>query len=204
MTRNRANKPSGAVVAALVSFCVSLLAMGLVSSLYAAPKAPRPDTAASSQAFLQVYRVFTSPRCQNCHPAGDAPLQGDDSHVHMQNVKRGKDGHGVSAMRCDTCHQAANLPGDHMPPGNPRWSLPNPRQKMVFVARSAPDLCRQIKNPKENGNRTLEQLYDHVAHDGLVGWGWNPGDGRTLPPLTREETAKQMRIWIDGGAACPQ
>ena len=74
---------------------------------------------------------------------------------------------------------------------------------MVFVGRSAPDLCRQIRDPKQNGNRTLEQLYDHVAHDDLVGWGWNPGDGRTVPPLSREETEKQMRTWIDGGAACP-
>jgi len=171
---------------------------------FAAPKTPKPDAAVSRQAFLQVYKVLTSPRCQNCHPAGDAPLQGDDSHVHMQNVKRGKDGHGASAMRCDTCHQAANLSGDHMPPGNPKWALPPPDHKMVFVGRSAPDLCRQIKDPKQNGNRTLEQLYDHVAHDDLVGWGWDPGTGRSLPPLSRPDTAAQMRIWIDGGAACPQ
>ncbi|MGC1414150.1 MAG: hypothetical protein WA817_02645, partial [Candidatus Acidiferrum sp.] len=96
-------------------------------------RVPKPDTEASRAAFLQVYRVLTSPRCQNCHPAGDAPLQGDDSHVHIQNVKRGKDGHGVYGMRCDTCHQTTNLPGAHMPPGNPKWSLPTPELKMVFV-----------------------------------------------------------------------
>ena len=84
--------------------------------------AARPDANASQAAFLKVYKVLTSPRCQNCHPAGDAPLQGDDSHVHIQNVKRGADGHGVTAMRCDTCHQDRNLPGAHMPPGNPKWS----------------------------------------------------------------------------------
>src|SRR5882724_5506461 len=39
----------------------------------------KPDASTSSAAFLQLYRVLTSPRCQNCHPAGDAPLQGDDS-----------------------------------------------------------------------------------------------------------------------------
>ncbi len=203
MILHSAKNKSRAVIAAFASLCISLSVIAIISTVYAAPKTPKPDAAASSQAFLQVYKVFTSPRCQNCHPAGDAPLQGDDSHVHMQNVKRGKDGHGISAMRCDTCHQAANLPGEHMPPGNPKWSLPTPEHKMVFVGRSAPDLCRQIKDPKQNGNRTLEQLYDHVAHDDLVGWGWNPGDGRTLPPLSREETAKQMRTWIDGGAACP-
>ena len=164
----------------------------------------KPDAEASRAAFLQVYRVLTSPRCQNCHPAGDAPLQGDDSHVHIQNVKRGPDGHGLYGMRCDTCHQAANLPGAHMPPGNPKWSLPPAKMKMVFVGRPAGELCRQIKDPKQNGGRSLDALMDHIANDDLVGWGWNPGDGRTLPPLTRPETVAQLKIWIDGGAACPR
>jgi cytochrome c5 len=164
----------------------------------------KQDTDGSRAAFLQVYRVLTSPRCQNCHPAGDAPLQGDDSHVHLQNVKRGNDGHGVYGMRCDTCHQAKNLAGEHMPPGNPKWSLPSPQQKMVFVGRSPGELCRQLKDPKQNGGRTLAMLLDHVANDDLVGWAWKPGDGRTLPPLSRVETAAQMKVWVEGGAACPE
>jgi hypothetical protein len=167
-------------------------------------RAAKQETDASRAAFLQVYRVLTSPRCQNCHPAGDAPLQGDDSHVHLQNVKRGPDGHGVYGMRCDTCHQTKNLSGEHMPPGNPKWSLPSPQQKMVFVGRSAAELCKQLKDPKQNGGRTLAALLDHVANDDLVGWAWNPGDGRTLPPLSRVETAAQMKVWVEGGAVCPE
>jgi hypothetical protein len=31
-----------------------------------------------------------SPRCMNCHPAGDVPLQGDDSHIHTMLPQRGK------------------------------------------------------------------------------------------------------------------
>ena len=175
---------------------------------YAAPRShdasPKSDATASRQAFLQVYKVLTSPRCQNCHPAGDAPLQGDDSHPHLQNVVRGKDGHGVYSMRCDTCHQTTNLPGEHMPPGNPKWSLPTPEVKMVFVGRSPAELCRQLKDPKQNGNRGLQQIYDHISADDLVGWGWNPGDGRSLPPLSRADTSAQLKIWIEGGAACPE
>jgi hypothetical protein len=170
----------------------------------AARTSAQSDASASRAAFLQLYRVLTSPRCQNCHPAGDTPLQGDDSHVHIQNVKRGADGHGVTAMRCDTCHQTVNLPGAHMPPGNPKWALPPQEHKMVFTGRSPTELCRQIKDPKQNGGRTLEKLLDHVANDDLVGWGWNPGDGRSLPPLSRPDTVEQMKIWIAGGAACPQ
>ena len=99
MILHSAKNESRAVIAAFASLCISLSLIAIISTVYAAPKTPKPDAAASSQAFLQVYKVVTSPRCQNCHPAGDAPLQGDDSHVHMQNVKRGKDGHGVSAIR---------------------------------------------------------------------------------------------------------
>jgi hypothetical protein len=176
----------------------------VAASIFAGPAKPKPDAAASRAAFLQLYRVLTSPRCQNCHPAGDAPLQGDDSHVHLQNVTRGKDGHGVYGMRCDTCHQTTNLPGEHMPPGNPKWSLPSPEHKMVFVGRSPTQLCNQIKDPKQNGGRNLEALTDHIAKDDQVGWGWNPGEGRTLPPLTLPETIAQLKIWIDGGAACPE
>jgi hypothetical protein len=184
----------------------ALLASAVLFAVLActAQTSAKPDASTSSAAFLQLYRVLTSPRCQNCHPAGDAPLQGDDSHVHIQNVKRGTDGHGVTAMRCDTCHQTVNLPGEHMPPGNPKWALPPPQHKMVFVGRSPADLCQQIKDPKQNGGRSLDQLLDHVANDDLVGWGWNPGDGRTLPPLSRPDTVAQMKIWIAGGAACPQ
>ena len=183
---------------------ISLLAAAAIAAAHAAPQNQKPDAAASRAAFLQIYKVFTSPRCQNCHPAGDSPLQGDDSHVHLQNVKRGKDGHGVYGMRCDTCHQSANLPGANMPPGNPKWSLPAAEHKMVFVGRTAAELCRQLKDPKQTGGRSLAQLLEHVSSDDLVGWGWDPGTGRALPPLSRADTVAQMKIWIDGGAACPQ
>ena len=55
-------------------------------------------------AFATVYRVLQHPRCVNCHPAGGAPLQGDDSQVHRQSVIGGAEGKGVFGMRCATCH----------------------------------------------------------------------------------------------------
>ncbi|HTD41348.1 MAG TPA: hypothetical protein VK671_12055, partial [Mucilaginibacter sp.] len=35
------------------------------------------DSVGSVKAFMSVYKVLMSPRCMNCHPAGDVPLQGD-------------------------------------------------------------------------------------------------------------------------------
>jgi len=189
------------VTLAILGIVLIILA---VANSHAAPARHAADAASSREAFLQLYKVFTSPRCQNCHPNGDSPLQGDDSHPHLQNVKRGKDGRGVYGMRCDTCHQTTNLAGEHMPPGNPKWSLPSPEHKMVFVGRTPAELCRQLKDPKQTGGRSLAQLLEHVTADDLVGWGWNPGDGRALPPLSRADTVAQMKLWIDGGAACPE
>jgi cytochrome c5 len=208
MTVSKARQVFATIRVFILAVVVLALAVFALLNLKAAPRTTaqpvHPDAAASSAAFVQVYKVFTSPRCQNCHPSGDAPLQGDDSHPHMQNVKRGKDGHGVYGMRCDTCHQTTNLAGDHMPPGNPKWSLPSPEHKMVFVGRTAAELCRQLKDPKQTGGRSLQQLIEHVSSDDLVAWGWKPGEGRSLPPLNRPDTVAQMKIWIDGGAACPQ
>src|ERR1700741_4699051 len=58
--------------------------------------------------FVEASKVLRHPRCLNCHPDGDRPSQGD-GYPHQPAVQRGDDGHGVSAMRCSTCHQKANF-----------------------------------------------------------------------------------------------
>lgn len=166
--------------------------------------ADRGDEADSREAFLAAYKVFMHPRCMNCHPVGDVPLQGDDSHLHAQSVKRGPDGRGKYALKCANCHQAANLPGENMPPGNPNWHLPPPGMRMVFQGKTPGELARQLKDPKQNGGRTLEQLIHHVAEDPLVLWGWDPGDGRTRPPLDHDAFVQKMREWVEKGAAPPE
>jgi hypothetical protein len=167
-------------------------------------KEKEKDAELSRAAFKEAYKVLMHPRCMNCHPMGDAPLQGEDSHPHIQNVKAGPEGKGIYAMKCTNCHQDKNLPGENMPPGNPVWHLPPPEMPMVFEGKSPAELAAQLKDPKQNGGKTLEQIFHHVAEDKLVLWGWNPGDGRTLPPLSHEEFTKQMRIWIDNGAEVPE
>jgi hypothetical protein len=161
------------------------------------------DSVGSARAFMSVYRVLMSSRCMNCHPSGDAPLQGDDNHIHTMSVKRGIDGKGLYAERCSNCHQAENTVGLHMPPGNPKWGLPPANMRMVFQGRTPHQLALQLLDPKQNGGRTKAQLIDHMANDDLVGWAWHPGDGRTLPPLSRPAFAAQVRLWIAKGAYAP-
>ena len=161
------------------------------------------DSVESVKAFMDVYKVLMSPRCMNCHPAGDVPLQGDDSHIHNMLPQRGKDGKGIYTMKCSNCHQPTNLAGLNMPPGNPEWHLPPANMKMVFEGRSPNQLAKQLINPKTNGNKTLQQLIEH-ADDGLVKAGWDPGEGRTVPPLSHEEFKHAWITWIKTGAYAPK
>src|SRR3954465_7052701 len=106
------------------------------SNVIAAESGSKKDAAASRAAFLEVYKVLMHPRCMNCHPNGDRPLQGDNSHVHTMNIKRGETGMGKFAQKCGNCHQDKNLAGQNMPPGNPNWHLPPARNRMVFQGKS--------------------------------------------------------------------
>ena len=160
------------------------------------------DSIASVQAFMQVYKVLMSPRCMNCHPAGNRPLQGDDSHVHIMNVQRGKDGKGVYALKCSNCHQPENTAGLHTPPGNPKWQLPPADMKMVFQGRTAHQLALQIMDYSQNGHKNKEQLLEH-ARDTLVKAGWNMGQGRTQPPLSYNDFVSAWDTWINKGGYAP-
>jgi hypothetical protein len=150
--------------------------------------------------FKEAGKVLQNPRCVNCHPAGDRPLQGNDEHLHEPPVRRGPDGHGVAGLHCATCHQAANFDAVAMP-GHPDWHLAP--LSMAWQGRSLGQICEQIKDPTRNGGRSLSQIVEHMSHDSLVGWGWAPGAGREPAPGSQVVLGDLIRAWVDTGAACP-
>lgn len=160
------------------------------------------DSLKSKQAFKKVYEVLMHPRCMNCHPAGDIPLQGDDSHEHSMKPRRGQDGKGLYAMKCANCHQAENTEGLHAPPGNPNWHLPPADMRMVFQGKSINELAKQLVDKSKNGNKNMEELIAH-ADDTLVKAGWNPGEGLSLPPISHQEFKQAWITWIENGAYAP-
>lgn len=174
------------------------------SAIAAPPAANTNDEAESREAFLAAYTVLMHARCLNCHPQGDVPFQGDDSHLHVPLVKRAADGKGKFAMKCANCHQKQNVPGLNTPPGNPNWHLPKADMPLVFEGKSPHELAMQLKDPKLNGGKTLAEILHHVTEDKLVLGGWDPGEGRTKPPLTHAEFAAKMKEWIEKGAAIPE
>jgi hypothetical protein len=164
---------------------------------------PEDRVAAGKKGFVEVVKVLQSPRCMNCHPAGDRPLQGDDNHIHAQNISRATLAAGVP---CTTCHQAHNADAigiDHGPPGAPGWNLPPVDMPMVFQGKTATQICEQMKDPKQNNGKNLAQLLEHASADPIVLWGWAPGKGRTLPPMSHDAFVAAFKAWVDSGGACP-
>ena len=188
-----------ALVIVVAGFFIVLA--GLFSCLNRAG-ADNQDTEGAKKAFAEAAVVLFHPRCMNCHPSGDAPLIRDDSQTHMFNVKRGPEGKGAGAMNCTLCHGETNKPGGA--PGVANWHMPPENMPMVFQGLTPGELCRQLKDPKKNGGRTGEQVIDHLAKDPLVLWGWNPGEGRTMPKMSHKEFSAKMNEWVKKGAACPE
>lgn len=165
------------------------------------------ERARSIAIFEETGKVLQHPRCLNCHPVGDRPLQGMEMRPHQPPVFRGPANFGKAGMECNTCHQAENVKlvgqaeGLKSMPGNPNWHLAP--AEMAWVGKSLGEICRQIKDPERNGGKTLEELVHHMAEDDLVGWGWHPGEGREPVPGTQKRFGELYRAWVATGAHCP-
>jgi hypothetical protein len=195
-------RPTSRAAAAVMSCFLSCAAIGQSAAL----QSPQTfdsiaDPSARSQAlFVEAGKVIMGPRCQNCHPNGDRPTQADDMHLHLPMVVRGPENMGATALRCMSCHQGANFEPVGVP-GNPKWHLAP--LSMAWQGKSLGQICAQIKDTQRNGGRTLVQLQEHMGHDDLVGWAWNPG-GRRIPAAgTHEQFGKLIEAWVATGAACP-
>ena len=161
-------------------------------------------TERSRAIFGEIGKLVTHPRCMNCHPAGEHPLQGEDQHEHMPPVWRGENGHlatncaGCHTNQNTTLHEAASYKSI---PGNPRWSLAP--LSMAWQNKSLGEICRQLKDVTRNGGRDLAMLQEHIAKDDVVAHGWDPGEGREPAPGNQQAAGQLVQAWIDSGAECP-
>lgn len=157
--------------------------------------------------FEEAGKVILHPRCVNCHPAGNVPLQGVSMQLHQPPVQRGDANFGVPGMQCTACHTGANVElmaqaeGIQSIPGHPEWHLAP--IEMAWEGQSLGAICEQMKDPARNGGKSMAELTDHMAQDTLVGWGWTPGAGREPVPGTQAEFGALFQAWADNGAVCP-
>ncbi len=160
----------------------------------------------SAALFTEAGKVIESPRCMNCHPRTRRPTQGDDMHPHNPPMFAGPEGRGMPGLACATCHGPDNVAtlaaGIKSIPGDPHWGLAP--TSMAWQGLPLAAICEQIKDPRRNGNRSLDQIWHHMAEDHLVGWAWRPGEGRRSAPGTQAQFGRIVRAWIDTGAHCPK
>lgn len=205
--RSKIHLPMVAGVIALAS--AHVFGQALATSGLQAPSAfaSIPDAGSRSRAlFSEAAKVIMSPRCLNCHPAGDRPTQGNDLHPHRPPVTRGEGGTGVAGNTCAACHTAGNVTLREQAsyrsiPGHARWGLAP--IEMAWQGKSIGEICRQLKNVNGNGGRDLALLHEHTAGDDLIAWGWRPGEGREPAPGTQQLFGELIQAWIDTGAQCP-
>ncbi len=157
------------------------------------------DEKARSVALMEeMGKVILHPRCVNCHPAGDRPLQGDLPKPHIPLVQRGDDNHGVPAMECTTCHGPENF---RNVPGNPKWHLAP--LEMAWEGRTLGEICQQMKDTERNGGKSIPEIVHHLAEDELVAYGWNPPAHLEAVPGNQKLFGQLAQAWADTGGHCP-
>ena len=155
--------------------------------------------------FDKMMAVLTHKRCVNCHPAGDTPLQGEDSHLHNFDVVRGPDNTGLAGYTCNTCHQEENNDYSGVP-GAPHWALAP--QGMAWEGKTRIEIAEQMMDSNRNGGRSPHDIMEHLTEHELVLWAWEPGvddEGipREKPPIAKEEYITAVKEWINAGAIIP-
>lgn len=155
---------------------------------------------ADTEAFDVVMSVITHQRCMNCHPTDDRPRQRDEQILHLFNVTRGEDNHGGPVQTCETCHHEENNPYS-LVPGAPHWGLAP--KSMGWLGLSEAEIAQTLLDPTKNGDRSFDDLLHHMSEDPLVLWAWDPGAGRTPPPIPHDEFVNALEAWLDAGAPIP-
>jgi aerobic-type carbon monoxide dehydrogenase small subunit (CoxS/CutS family) len=54
-----------------------------------------------------------------------------------------------------------------------------------------------------DGEKDRRAMFEHVSHDKLVLWGWDPGVGRAPVSVPHAQPVATFRTWMDAGAPCP-
>jgi hypothetical protein len=145
-------------------------------------------------------------------------LRGDPAPV---DVVPNMAGMGTPYERCTFCHGTTNdpvtgIPGTTNPMGTdptaPFWAVAPASmawESEPGVPLNGATLCANLLNTQLNGNRTPEQLLEHITNEPLVNWSFNPGIGqngnpRTTPPIPHDQLIQSFQIWINEGTPCPQ
>ena len=190
----------------LLAALLPLPALAETSGLRAPGEIGGTGEARSVALFEEMMVVIGHPRCMNCHPVGDSPLQ-DAMEPHRPWAVRGPDGHGAAGMRCETCHGA---PGD-FDEVKPAWDAgltPDRRARFVATGHRTLTDADRIGRAATPAAPTVEELTDAVAgvlteHAGRLGVpaGGRVSVGVTLGRATGERDLRPLTDEMRGTLA---
>lgn len=199
-----------------VALCVSFIIGPAWSEEDPAVKIVSPEPGSVSkeeglEAWARVYEVASHPRCANCH-VGDSPYpmwsgpSYGKTRRHGMNISAGTSRIGAETLQCSTCHTTSTSKVDNeVKHAAPRVSIP------WLLAPAAADwfgqtsntICEQLKDPERNGNRTIEELAEHLGHDVILHWAWEPGGSREPAPYSLQLHINDLLAWGAAGVPCP-
>lgn len=164
--------------------------------------------------WQKFFEVASHPRCANCHVGADnKPMWSGPSFYkarpHGMNVNAGESRIGAETLLCSTCHttlKEVDEKANNSPHTAPRvamdWQLAPVEAE--WFGKSSSYICNQLKDPEQNGNRTIREVAVHLDHDLILHWAWNPGGTREAAPHSLQETMDALMKWAAAGTPCPE
>lgn len=178
------------------------------------PEAGSISTEVGLEAWSRIYEVTSHPRCSNCHTGpSDRPMWSGPSYgeprQHGMNIQAGESRMGIETLQCATCHTTkdenwsnANAMAHSAPRVAMAWALAPPEAH--WFGRSSEEICAQLRDPDLNGGRDMLALAEHLDHDLILHWAWEPGGGREAAPYSLQEHVDDILQWGTAGMPCPQ
>lgn len=186
---------------------LTLLSMPLAAQEITLPEPGSVSIEEGLAAWSRAHDVFSHPRCANCHVGADhipmwsGPSYGE-ARPHGMNINAGESRIGAEAVLCSTCHGLRNSPVPHGPPGaDATWMLAP--VEAAWFGKTSKEICLQLKDPDLNGGRDFVEIAEHLGHDLILHWAWDPGPGREPAPGDLQTHIDNVLAWGVAGMPCP-
>lgn len=163
--------------------------------------------------WQKFYEIASHPRCANCHVGADnLPMWSGPSYGkarrHGMNINAGPSRIGAETLACSTCHTTLTKPDPranaipHAPPKVAMsWQLAP--VEAAWFGKSSAYICRQLKDPERNGDRSIRDIAAHLDHDLILHWAWQPGGNRQPAPYSLQDAMDFLMKWAAAGTPCP-
>ena len=196
---------------------IAVLCVGLATQVFAEVDLTPPTSATAAEgleAWGRIFEVTSHPRCANCHTGeSDRPMWSGPSYgktrPHRMNIRAGESRIGAEFISCQTCHTTKDTDWENAnttPHAAPRvamfWQLAP--VEADWFGRTSVEICEQLRDPERNGGRDMMALAEHLDHDLILHWAWNPGGNREPAPYSLQEHVNDILVWGVAGMPCPE